>query len=101
MPLALLGELVSVGTLFAFALVCAGVVPAPDQPDLPRPFRSPASRMCQSPEFSFCLYLIAGLPFDTQMRLVVWLALGMVVYFGYSRYHSKLFKASEGSGQSP
>ena len=95
-PLALLGELVSIGTLFAFILVCAGVLYLRRaQPGLTRPFRCPGSPFIPIGGILACLYLIAGLPGSTQLRLVVWLLLGFVIYFGYSRYHSKLFKAQE------
>ena len=94
-PLALLGELVSIGTLFAFILVCAGVLYLRrTQPDLPRPFRCPGVPFVPVAGILACLYLISGLPGDTQIRLVVWLLLGFVVYFGYSRYHSKLHKSN-------
>ena len=90
-PLALLGELVSIGTLFAFILVCAGVLYLRrTQPDLPRPFRCPGVPFVPVAGILACLYLISGLPGDTQIRLVVWLLLGFVIYFGYSRHHSKL-----------
>ena len=95
-PLAALGQLVSIGTLFAFILVCAGVLYLRRaQPDLKRPFRCPGVPFVPIGGILACLYLIAGLPWETQVRLVVWLLLGFIVYFGYSRYHSKLFKASE------
>ncbi len=90
-PLALLGELSSIGTLFAFILVCAGVLYLRrTQPDLPRPFRCPGLPIVPVLGILSCLYLIAGLPLSTQVRLVVWLLIGFVVYFGYSRHHSKL-----------
>ncbi len=94
-PLALLGKLVSIGTLFAFILVCAGVLYLRrTQPDLPRPFRCPGLPAVPILGILCCLYLIAGLPLSTQVRLVVWLLLGFIVYFGYSRHHSKLHKSN-------
>ncbi len=94
-PLALLGELVSIGTLFAFILVCAGVLYLRrTHPELPRPFRCPGLPAVPILGILSCLYLISGLPFSTQIRLVVWLLLGFVIYFGYSRHHSKLHKAN-------
>ncbi len=94
-PLALLGKLVSVGTLFAFILVCAGVLYLRrTQPDLERPFRCPGLPAVPILGILSCLYLISGLPFSTQIRLVVWLLLGFIIYFGYSRHHSKLHKAN-------
>ena len=94
-PLALLGELVSIGTLFAFILVCAGVLYLRrTQPDLPRPFRCPGLPAVPILGILSCLYLISGLPLSTQLRLVVWLLIGFVIYFGYSRHHSKLHKSN-------
>jgi len=94
-PLALLGELVSIGTLFAFILVCAGVLYLRRaQPELSRPFRCPGVPFVPIAGILACLYLIVGLPGSTQLRLVVWLLLGFVVYFGYSRHHSKLHMAN-------
>ena len=93
-PLALLGKLVSIGTLFAFALVCGGVLYLRrTHPELPRPFRCPGLPAVPILGILSCLYLISGLPLSTQIRLVIWLVLGFVVYFGYSRHHSKLHKA--------
>ncbi len=95
-PLALLGELVSIGTLFAFILVCAGVLYLRrTQPNLPRPFRCPGVPFVPVAGILACLYLISGLPLDTKLRLVVWLLIGFIVYFGYSRHHSKLHKDSQ------
>ncbi|MGI4789931.1 MAG: amino acid permease [Janthinobacterium lividum] len=94
-PLALLGELVSIGTLFAFALVCAGVLYLRStQPELHRPFCCPGLPVVPVLGILSCLYLIVGLPGATQLRLVIWLALGFIVYFGYSRHHSKLYKSN-------
>ncbi len=94
-PLYLLGKLVSIGTLFAFILVCAGVLYLRrTQPDLERPFRCPGLPAVPILGILSCLYLMSGLPFSTQVRLVVWLLIGFVIYFGYSRQHSKLHKAN-------
>ena len=64
------------------------------QPDLPRPFRCPGVPLVPVLGILACLYLIVGLPGGTQLRLVVWLVIGFVIYFGYSRHHSKLFTSS-------
>lgn len=88
-PIALLGELVSIGTLFAFVIVCAGIIVLRrTSPDLPRPFRTPFSPVVPILGIVSCLYLMASLPFDTWVRLVVWLMIGLAIYFGYSRHHS-------------
>jgi len=90
-PIGLLGELVSIGTLAAFVLVCASVlVLRYKQPNLPRPFRAPWSPFTPIAGMAFCLYLMVGLPPDTWIRLGVWLAIGYAIYFSYSIKHSKL-----------
>ena len=90
-PIGLLGELVSIGTLLAFAIVCAGVfVLRFTDPNIPRPFRTPVFWLTAPLGVAFCLFLMAGLPVDTWLRLFIWMAIGFVIYFGYSRRHSKL-----------
>lgn len=90
-PIGILGELVSIGTLFAFAIVCAGVlVLRYKQPGLARPFKTPFMPVTPILGCLSCLYLAAGLPLDTWLRLIIWMAIGMVVYFMYGIKHSKL-----------
>jgi len=90
-PIGLLGELVSIGTLLAFAIVCAGVfVLRFTDPEIPRPFRTPAFWLIAPLGVVFCGYLMYGLPADTWARLIVWMAIGLVIYFTYGRRHSKL-----------
>ncbi len=91
-PIGLLGELVSIGTLLAFAIVCAGVlVLRCTDPQLPRPFRTPAVWLCAPLGVGSCIFLMAaGLPADTWARLIVWMAIGLVIYFAYGHRHSKL-----------
>lgn len=90
-PLDLLGELISIGTLMAFALVCGGIlVLRRTQPDLPRPFRTPAVPLVPVLGVLTCLVQMAALPLDTWLRLAIWMGLGLAVYFGYSRRHSRL-----------
>ncbi|HML53298.1 MAG TPA: amino acid permease [Solidesulfovibrio magneticus] len=90
-PIGVLGELVSIGTLFAFAIVCAGVlVLRYKQPGLHRPFRTPFMPLTPILGCLSCLYLAFGLPADTWIRLVVWMAIGMGVYFMYGIKHSRL-----------
>jgi APA family basic amino acid/polyamine antiporter len=90
-PIGILGELVSIGTLFAFAIVCAGVlVLRYKQPNLPRPFKTPLMPLTPILGCLSCLYLALGLPGDTWIRLIVWMAIGMVIYFMYGIKHSKL-----------
>jgi APA family basic amino acid/polyamine antiporter len=90
-PIGLLGELVSIGTLLAFAIVCAGVLVLRfTDPQIPRPFRTPMVNLVAPLGVLFCGYLMYGLPPDTWARLIVWMLIGLVIYFGYSRRHSKL-----------
>jgi basic amino acid/polyamine antiporter, APA family len=97
LPVGLLGELVSIGTLLAFVLVSIGIIVLRNkQPDLPRPFRTPLVPLVPILGVLICGVQILGLPMDTKMRLVIWLAIGFVVYFGYSKSHSKLGRAEAG-----
>ncbi len=90
-PIGLLGELVSIGTLLAFAIVCAGVfVLRFTDPEIPRPFRTPAFWLVSPLGVLFCFWLMYGLPPDTWARLIVWMAIGLVIYFCYGRRHSKV-----------
>jgi len=91
LPIGLLGELVSIGTLLAFAIVCAGVlVLRYTDPDRPRPFRTPLVPFVPVAGILACFYLMSGLPVDTWARLVIWMAIGLAIYFLYGRRHSKV-----------
>jgi APA family basic amino acid/polyamine antiporter len=95
LPIGLLGELVSIGTLLAFAIVCAGVlVLRYTDPDMPRPFRTPLVPLVPVGGIAACLYLMLGLPVDTWARLIVWMALGLAIYFLYGKRHSKVQQAA-------
>jgi APA family basic amino acid/polyamine antiporter len=88
-PIGILGELVSIGTLLAFVIVCAGVwLLRKRRPDLHRPFRTPLVPLVPILGILISFALMASLPLATWIRLFVWLALGMVIYFGYGRHHS-------------
>ena len=90
-PLTTLAELVNIGTLFAFILVSIGVVILRrTRADLPRAFRVPAVSVVAGLAVLLCLYLMLNLTGGTWVRFLVWMALGLVVYFGYSRSHSRL-----------
>jgi basic amino acid/polyamine antiporter, APA family len=90
-PIGLLGELVSIGTLLAFVIVCVGVlVLRYTDPDLPRPFRVPFVNLSAPLGIIFCGYLMYGLPVDTWARLFVWMVIGLAIYFLYGRRHSRL-----------
>ena len=96
-PIGLLGELVSIGTLLAFVIVCAGVlVLRYRQPNLARPFRTPFVPVVPILGILICGYMMSSLPGPTWERLIVWMILGLLIYFFYSRSHSKLARA-EGS----
>jgi APA family basic amino acid/polyamine antiporter len=95
LPIGLLGELVSIGTLLAFAIVCAGVlVLRYTDPERPRPFRTPLVPFVPIAGILACLYLMLGLPVDTWARLIIWMALGLLIYFAYGRRHSKVQAAA-------
>lgn len=94
MPMTLVGELVSIGTLLAFALVCIGVVILRRaQPGLRRPFKTPAYMIVGPVGAMACFWVMSGLPTDTWWRLIVWLTIGFVIYFGYGAKHSFLRKS--------
>ena len=96
-PIGLLGELVSIGTLFAFVVVCFGVlVLRRTQPNLPRAFKTPLVPLVPVLGILSCLGLMLGLPFDTWMRLFVWLAIGLVIYFVYGKRNSRLGRREPG-----
>src|SRR3989449_2692336 len=90
-PIQILGQMVNIGTLLAFVLVCAGVwVLRRTRPDLERPFRTPLVPLVPILGIVSCLGLMLTLPFDTWIRLLVWLLIGFTIYFGYGRKHSKV-----------
>ena len=90
-PINILGELVSIGTLLAFVIVCLGVlVLRYRNPEIPRVFRTPWVPFVPIAGALVTLLQMVFLPFDTWMRLFVWMAIGLVIYFFYSRKHSRL-----------
>jgi APA family basic amino acid/polyamine antiporter len=90
-PARVVGEMTSIGTLFAFILVCLGVlILRKRMPDAPRAFRTPLVPVVPILGIGTCLFMMVFLPLDTWLRLFVWLLIGFVIYFGYSRKHSKL-----------
>jgi APA family basic amino acid/polyamine antiporter len=91
LPLDLLGELISIGTLMAFAMVCLGIlVLRKTRPELPRPFRTPLVPLVPILGVLTCVGMMFTLPGDTWLRLAIWMGIGLVVYFGYSVRHSTL-----------
>jgi basic amino acid/polyamine antiporter, APA family len=92
-PVHIVGEMCSIGTLFAFVLVSAGVlVLRKTQPNAPRSFRTPWVPVVPILGIVVCLYLMYALPIDTWVRLIVWMAIGFVIYFAYGMKNSKLNK---------
>jgi basic amino acid/polyamine antiporter, APA family len=90
-PLKLLGELISIGTLLAFAIVCVGVIVLRrSRPELARPFRVPLYPWIPIAGVVVCVALMASLPRDTWIRLAVWLLLGALLYASYGIRHSAL-----------
>ena len=86
LPIKVLAELVSIGTLLAFTLVCAGVwAMRRSRPTIPRPFRTPWVPVVPIVGMGSCLYLMASLPLATWIRLVLWMTIGMAIYFFYGR----------------
>ncbi len=96
LPLRIVGELVSIGTLLAFVIVSASVmVMRKRHPEIRRPFRTPLVWLVGPLGIIVCGAQMLGLPSDTWIRLFVWMAIGLVVYFSYSRYHSTLQKRGD------
>jgi basic amino acid/polyamine antiporter, APA family len=90
-PIGVLGELVSIGTLLAFVIVCAGImVLRKKRPDLHRPFRAPWVPFTPIMGILVAFAMMAALPLDTWLRLIGWLILGMIIYYTYGRHHSKV-----------
>jgi basic amino acid/polyamine antiporter, APA family len=93
MPISIVGELVSIGTLLAFVLVCVGVIILRvKRPELERPFKVPLYWLVAPLGVVSCLWVMYSLPGDTWIRLFVWLAIGFMVYFSYGIKHSRLRK---------
>jgi APA family basic amino acid/polyamine antiporter len=90
-PLKILADLVNIGTLMAFVIVCAAVmVMRRTNPELPRPFRTPLMPWVPILGMASNLMMMLALGWENWLRLFVWLAIGLVIYFSYSRYHSTL-----------
>ena len=91
LPLNILADLTNIGTLFAFVLVCLSVlILRVVDPDRERPFRCPFSPVFPLAGILLCVALMLSLPSENWMRLVIWLAVGLVIYFCYGYWHSKL-----------
>ncbi len=92
-PIKVVGEMTSIGTLLAFVMVCIGVlVLRKKQPDAVRPFKTPWVPVVPVLGIVTCVVMMCSLPGETWLRLVIWLGIGFLIYFGYGRKHSKLRK---------
>lgn len=95
-PIGLLGELVSIGTLLAFVIVCVGIlILRKTEPDAPRPFKTPWVPLVPILGALVCFAQMASLPTDTWARLLIWMLIGFVIYFTYGRKHSHARKRSK------
>jgi len=99
LPLRVLAELVNIGTLLAFIIVCSAVlIMRYANPQAERPFRAPLFPWIPILGILTCLLLMFSLPVENWLRLLVWLLIGFVIYFGYSRRHSVMSKAANRQG---
>jgi len=95
-PLSILAEMTSIGTLFAFVIVCGAVmVMRKTNPNANRPFRAPFVPLVPILGIATCLLLMFSLPYENWVRLIVWLAVGLVIYFAYGRRHSVMSRHTE------
>jgi basic amino acid/polyamine antiporter, APA family len=96
------GEMTSIGTLFAFVVVCAAVLMLRiKRPDAHRPFRVPLGPIFPILGILSCSYLMLSLPVITWVRFLVWLNIGLIIYWFYGRTHSPLHDAREGNARTP
>jgi APA family basic amino acid/polyamine antiporter len=94
MPMSLVGELVSIGTLLAFVFVCVGIVILRiKNPTANRPFKTPIYWFVAPAGALSCFWVMTGLPRDTWIRLIVWLIIGFCIYFTYGIKNSRLRKS--------
>ena len=102
-PLSEIVKLVNIGTLFAFVLVNIGVIILRrTRPDMPRPYRVPWSPVLPILGVLFAVYLMTDLPWDTWVRFVVWLVIGIIIYFAYGYKHSRVrAEAAADAGGTP
>ncbi|MFI0418382.1 amino acid permease [Spongiactinospora sp. 9N601] len=101
-PLSALAELVNIGTLFAFVVVSiAVIVLRRTRPDLPRAFRTPLVPLVPILAVLASVYLMANLPVETWLRFLIWMALGIAVYFVYGRGHSRVARRHQGAPGAP
>ena len=95
-PISVVGEMTSIGTLLAFVMVCLGIlIMRKKEPDAPRGFRTPWVPVVPILGILTCVLMMVSLPLDTWLRLFGWLAIGLAIYYGYGKKHSKLRQAAE------
>ena len=88
-PISVVGKMTSIGTLFAFVIVCVGIIiMRKTHPDTPRPFRTPLVPLFPILGIAVNVAMMYGLGWSNWLRLVIWMAIGLVIYFGYSRSRS-------------
>jgi amino acid transporter len=98
LPLGILAEMTSIGTLFAFVIVCGAVlVMRRTNPDAKRPFRAPLVPLVPILGIATCLLLMFSLPAENWYRLIIWLVIGFNIYFGYGRYRSVMAASVTGA----
>jgi basic amino acid/polyamine antiporter, APA family len=99
LPLRVLADLTNIGTLFAFVVVCAAVlIMRRTNPDAERPFRAPLGAFVPIAGIVTCMILMFSLPPENWVRLGVWLVLGLVIYFSYSRHRTVMARLRRGEG---
>jgi APA family basic amino acid/polyamine antiporter len=95
-PISVVGEMTSIGTLLAFVMVCLGIlILRKKEPNLERPFKTPFVPIVPVLGIITCVVMMVSLPFDTWLRLFVWLAIGFLIYFFYGKKRSKLRNESK------
>ncbi|MBC6989174.1 amino acid permease [Hymenobacter sp. BT491] len=99
-PISVVGEMTSIGTLLAFVMVCIGIlILRKREPNTLRPFRTPWVPLVPILGILTCLVMMLSLPADTWIRLFVWLAIGLAIYFGYGKKNSKLRQGIQAEAQ--
>ncbi|MFZ1032770.1 MAG: amino acid permease C-terminal domain-containing protein, partial [Candidatus Acidiferrales bacterium] len=97
-PIDQLGKMVNIGTLLAFVIVCMAVIVLRyTNPSQPRPFRTPLVPLIPALGVAINVYMMVNLGWINWARLIIWLVIGLVVYFAYSRHHSRVQQMDRGT----